>query len=98
MKPVEDGPAEVSNNLLPKGTCFPLKRPSTKTPAVGQPLASALDGKPGFFAPETMKNVLEQKMLGWWSDVVDGVMVNIGENEVCEQIHHMCHFFFWCWY
>ena len=64
--------AEVSNNLLPKGTCFPLKRPSTKTPAVGQPLASALDGKPGFFAPETMKNVLEQKMLGWWSDVVDG--------------------------
>lgn len=59
-KPTENLPP-VSNNLLPKGTCFPLKRPSTKTPAVGQPLASALDGKPGFFAPETMKNVLEQK-------------------------------------
>ena len=57
--------AKVSNNLLPKGTCFPLKRPSMKTPSVSQPLASALDGKPGFFAAEPMKNPLDQKMLSW---------------------------------
>lgn len=59
-KPSENLPP-VSNNLLPRGTCFPLKRPSMKTPAVSQPLASALDGKPGFFAPQPLKNVPEQK-------------------------------------
>jgi len=59
-KPTEHLPP-VTNNLLPKGTCFPLKRPSIATQRVGPALASALDGKPGFFAPEPMKNGLEQK-------------------------------------
>ena len=54
----------MSNNLLPRGTCFPLKRPSIKTPAVSQPLASALDGQPGFFAPKPYHNAPEQKTLG----------------------------------
>ena len=59
-KPSENLPS-VNTNLLPAGTCFPIKRPP-KTSSAPSNLVSALDGKPGtFFAAEPHLNAPEQK-------------------------------------
>eukprot|EP00439_Symbiodinium_sp_Y106_P056673 s3839_g7.t5 len=59
-KPSENLPS-VNTNLLPAGTCFPIKRPP-KTSSAPSNLVSALDGKPGtFFVAEPHLNAPEQK-------------------------------------